>query len=879
MMKASAKLLSQVCLAGLICGFASQPAFAKSQDDDQTKNNAQQAETSSGTADQDDASPANTIVVTGVRASLESAQSRKRNASEIVDSIVAEDIGKLPDQNTTDALQRVTGVQIERDYGEGSTVLVRGLQQVETTLNGREIFTAQGARGLNLQDIPSDLVSAIDVYKTSAANQIEGGLGGLIDLRTRKPFDFKGLVVSATAKGLYSDLIKDMTPNISGLVSDRWHTGIGDIGALVSVSYQRRKFRSDLISTGTPTPTTNVIPGQTVIAPNGAYDVTPIGDRRRLGIDGELQWQAAPSLEVYLEGHYAKFDNYNDNYGASVALGGLTADPGAQVENGDVVKVTYHDAPVTVLSYARDTHDKMYQIAGGAHWSSGRLHLNPDFSYTKATGTVAFNSAFTAATIPTFTQDLTQFVPASDTHGYDLLSQANTTYSFLLYSGSINDADEFAGKVDGSYDIDNGFLNAIRFGVRYANRTAASQQPTFFLSSGAPVTSAPQFVGPNPAFDFFSQVAPSVPLLGKYLVVPAPILRDHLTELQQGLGFAPTDPTPGPLTFYNVSEKTSTIYGMLDFGRSDTLVQGNVGLRFIHTKEAVSGNQTLPTGGTGPINVNSNYNNLLPSLNVKFNITDQVKLRLAASKTLTRPDFSSLSPTLTLNSVQENGAAGNPYLQPLKSDNLDASLEYYFSRTGSIYAAAFYKKVKNFISTTPYLETYGGQEYTITRPTNNQDGTIKGLEVGYQQFYDFLPGFLSGLGAQANFTLVDSSTTSSIIGQTTPLQGLSKYTYNLVGMYEKYGFSARVAYNWRSDYFDSSYPIGGTIQPSYRRGYGWLVASVSYDVSPNLSIMLEGNNLTRALRRSYYNNLDTRPHETQIDDRQILFGVRLKFGS
>jgi TonB-dependent receptor len=126
-------------------------------------------------SDAKDETVADAIVVSGVRASLRSAQDRKANASQIVDSIVAEDIGKLPDQNTTDALQRVTGVQIERDYGEGSTVYVRGLAQVNTTLNGREIFTAQGARGLNLQDIPAELLAGLDVYKSPSANQIEGG--------------------------------------------------------------------------------------------------------------------------------------------------------------------------------------------------------------------------------------------------------------------------------------------------------------------------------------------------------------------------------------------------------------------------------------------------------------------------------------------------------------------------------------------------------------------------------------------------------------------------------------------------------------------------------------------------------------------------------
>lgn len=841
------------------------------------------AQTAAGTATDATATAAalNTddsgIVVTGVRASLRSAQERKANASQIVDSIVAEDIGKLPDQNTTDALQRVTGVQIERDYGEGSTVYVRGLAQVNTTLNGREIFTAQGSRGLNLQDIPAELLAGLDVYKSPSANLIEGGLGGLIDLRTRRPLDFKGLTVAGNVRGIYSDLAKELTPAISGLIADRWDTGAGEIGALVSVSYQQRKFRSDLISTGTPASSTTIVPGQTVVAPNGAYDVTPYGDRRRLGISGTLQWKPSPNLEIYFEGQYARFNNLNDNYGGSVGLGGLTAEPGATVAaNGDVTKATYLNAPLTVLSYAYDTRDRMTQFAGGGKWTNDKLTVSTDISYTKATGSVVFNSGFTGATIPRFSVDNTAFVPGSSANGYDLLSQSNTNFQFLLYQGTQNKADQFAGTLDASYAVDGGFLKAIDVGFRYGNRSAQSNQTSFFLFSGAPGTAAPSILAANPASDFFSRASQGTPLLSNYLVIPVPMLRDHLSEVQTALGFTATDPVDGPLAFYRVTEKTTALYAMARFGTPNGLVDGNVGLRYVHTQTALNGNRTLSGGGVGPISVNSSYDDFLPSANIRFNLTDKLKLRLAASKVVTRPNFSDLSPSLTLNSVQQNGSAGNPYLKPLKADQLDASLEYYFARGSSLYGALFYKKVRNFISVNPSVEVYDGITYTISRPDNNQGGEIKGAEVGYQQFFDFLPGALSGLGLQANYTYVDSKTTSSIVGQTTPLQGLSKHTYNLVGMYEKYGVSARVAYNWRSTYFDSTYLFNGVGQPSFRRGYGWLAASIGYDVTPRVTISLEGNNLTRVIRRSYYNNIDSRPHETQIDDRQIIFGVRFK---
>ena len=154
-----------------------------------------QASTNDATAT-DPGAQTSDIIVTGVRASLAGAQSIKRNATQVVDSIVAEDIGKLPDNTVSDALQRVTGIQVSRGAGEVGTVLVRGLPDIETLINGRETFTGT-SRGVALQDIPAELVAGIDVYKTNLPEQIEGSVSGTIDIRLRRPFDFDGLQIAA----------------------------------------------------------------------------------------------------------------------------------------------------------------------------------------------------------------------------------------------------------------------------------------------------------------------------------------------------------------------------------------------------------------------------------------------------------------------------------------------------------------------------------------------------------------------------------------------------------------------------------------------------------------------------------------------------------
>jgi iron complex outermembrane recepter protein len=195
------------------------------------------------------------VVVVGLRASVATAQTVKRDSSQIVDAVAADDIEKLPDFSVTDALQRITGVQIARDRGDGTAVTVRGLTQMETTLNGREVFTAGTGRTLDFADIPADMVSSITVYKTSSAAQIEGGVGGLVDLRTRRPFDFEGHEFIASVRTVHGDLVHSSAPQYSGLASQRWDTPFGEFGALLSVAHQIRRFREDQKSAGNPVAT------------------------------------------------------------------------------------------------------------------------------------------------------------------------------------------------------------------------------------------------------------------------------------------------------------------------------------------------------------------------------------------------------------------------------------------------------------------------------------------------------------------------------------------------------------------------------------------------------------------------------------------------
>jgi len=269
-------------------------------------------------------------------------------------------------------------------------------------------------------------------------------------------------------------------------------------------------------------------------------------------------------------------------------------------------------------------------------------------------------------------------------------------------------------------------------------------------------------------------------------------------------------------------------------------------------------------------------------MNLRYAVSDGLYLRAAASKTVTRPNFDQLSPSLVLtansiNPAQNQGSAGNPALGPVRSDNLDIALERYFGRAGAVHVTAFAKRVDGFVATVSNAEIHDGVLFQVSRPQNSGRADIKGVELGYQQFFDFLPGWLRGFGVQANYTYIDSAGPSSLAGARVPLQNLSKHSYNVVGMYERGRVSTRVAYNWRDKYLSSIANIVGVgALPIYTEAYGWLDASAGYRVSDRLTVALEGSNLLGTVRRSYFGT-PTRHQSSWVNDTYLGVTAAVRF--
>lgn len=829
------------------------------------------------------------ILVTGKRASIATSLETKRDNLEIIDAVSAEDINKLPDSNVADAMQRITGVQITRDRGEASIVSIRGLGQIETTLNGREVFTAGNGRLLDFADFPAELLSAINVYKTASADQVEGGIGGTVDLRTRRPFDLEGLQLAGSARYIYGDLVKDGRPQVSGLASNRWRFADGgELGALVNFSYQERAWREDQKSVGTPIARNNIIPGQTVLARNGTTESASYGKRRRTAAGVVLQWRPSEQFELYAEGNYEELKTFQNTYQLTMTAPASFLAGSAQLFPGtsDLQSITWTNATAAIAAFARDTTDRNSQLAVGGKWDDGQRALKFDLSRANSYNNLYYAGPTLEATVARFSQDLSGNPSDTSVSGTNLADPANLRFLRFDYRSRAFNGNLTAFRLDGEQRLSTSFIDKLSAGVRLARRQADDGAGTIVGDADVPhkplATSSPDLAGllrANPAGTFF----PGSNSYSDYLAGTLDGARDALAyRAKLGINGPLPNVAASPIGIWKIREQTDSAYVMANYHAGDLPIDGNIGVRVVRTREQIAGYQTVSGSGSfPPLTVDSSYTDTLPSANLRFEPWSGTVFRAALSKTVTRPDFNQLSPSLTLlryptTPSLNTGSAGNPHLRPVRSNNLDLAAEYYFSKTGAVHATLFAKEVDGFALSTSRQETWFGENYQITRPYNAGRADIQGVELGYQQFYDALPGWLRGLGVQANYTYVDSRTFDPVLRQNTALPNLSRHSVNLIGMYERGPVSARVAWNWRDRFLSRTINYTGIgALPVYTDAYGWLDASLSYRITPQITLNLEGLNLTRTVRKTYFGT-HSRPEGAWINDSQIALSLAFK---
>jgi iron complex outermembrane receptor protein len=849
-------------------------------------------------AQQPPAAPdAEDIVVTGLRASLQQAVELKRDAPQVLDVITAEDVGKLPDDNVAEALQRVTGVQITRVFGEGQSVSVRGLQQVRVEVDGRTLlgFSArlsppeneQLGRSSGLDSVPSSLFGKLKVQKSPLASQVEGGLGGTVNLATPKPFDFRDPLLSARAQVVLSDGSDKVEPVFTGLATTTLLEG--RLGVLISGEYQKR---TSVIQAFERNNFFNRLNGgtTTVQAPQLLQYEQFTVDRTRWGLSGAVQFQATPDLVITAEGIYSdlKTGRHQDFLAwrlPSSATGVVVTNP--VLEQGFIVAGEANgtlttagqirNEPTTSRLFALNARhdDGSLFVEGDIYQSRGTIDQTIQIITLQARTAVPGGFDFRSGVVPTL-----QLGALNPTTGVRTPFDATSFANFNPASNGVRSnrliaqLDEWAARFDAGYRFDNGLT--LEGGLRYARLDAVSNA---FRSQVTPTrTEIEPFLKPLFGRQFLPDIGETIP---RSFLSTAPTYDYVFNRAQQ----AQPDPNvpggllPNPARDYDLVEKTFGGYLMLS-AETELLgmsTRANVGLRAIHTDFRVD---TLLQAGTAaaptftPVTDSNSYWNILPSANVAFNVTQDFLVRLSASKTMQRAGIAELAPSIFVNITNRTATGGNAQLVPPTAINLDLSFEYYTGPSSLISGAVFWKDVSNFIASNTTLEEFPGYEslgpIPYTRPDNVASAKVKGFELGIQQFFDFLPAPLDGLGIIANYTFSDAKDSNGF-----PLVATSRNSYNLIGLYEKGAISMRLAYNYR-DQAVFEFTEG---RPSYVGARSQLDFQFGVDVSKKVSVQFQAQNLapSRSATVEYSQIGEVALNSYALSERRFSFGVRGKF--
>ena len=856
------------------------------------------------------------IVVTGIRYSLKESLAAKRAAPGIVEVVTSEDIGKLPDKNVADVLQRVPGVNTqsaasgEGGFDENNRVSIRGTgaSLTQTTINGHSVATGDWfaldqyqtvGRSVSFDLLPSEIIQRTVVSKTQSADLIEGGVAGSVDLQTPKPLEFKQtFTASALAGGVYSDLPSKTQPQANVLVN--WQNG--QMGVLAMGFYEKRSSRRD----GQETLGYLTVPQATAAAwqaanpslPNATGALIPmlIGEtlfnqtRKREG--GLLDFEVKPTdaLTLDLNGFYSHLDADNTNgnflfFGNNIVSPAYVPTALTIAPNGTVLSGTWPTIPgapiadTLALPYNTAVYDQVVRPSSSETYyidldaslvATDRLTLDSQLGFTHGVGSTDQESYVETQGGNGGSYTL-HGIDSPVSVSYPGLNPADPNQFFTGYAfGNISHAidKETYGQVNALYKLDSGLFQSLKFGARFAAHTRDSFFPEKngcnpgFCGADAAL---PVYGGGTYPSNFGNGLGGSGYPTNIYTYSPGAILAFDANALSHG-----------PSRFYwpgefQVKENTTALYAMANVGAQGW--SGNFGVRLART----AGDSIVNVaGGTNPITtsafgdytqtrINNNYFDILPSLNLKFDLTPDLVLRASTARSIARPDYSALGGAVSLTDLTDTGNGGNPHLKPVRSANYDTSLEWYYAPQSLLEVGFFYMDMSSYIDFGNTVGTYFNQQfgkfeqYTISSPFNTT-AAVKGVEVAWTQPLGL------GFGAAANFTYADGRT-----GQDTPMVGNSKFTYNIGGYYEAYGFSAHLDYTFRSHY------LVGLDRSSAENedDIGNLDAALNYSFNKNIGLSLNALNLTNQTIK-YYAADTNQPRAFYSNGRQYYFEVRLK---
>lgn len=848
------------------------------------------------------------VVVTGIRFSVRKSLVLKREATNSVEVVTAEDVGRLPAQNVADVLQTMPGVMTQSSVaGEGGfaindrvAVLGAPASLTQTTIDGHFVSTGDWfiedlyqtvGRSANLALFPTQMIARMEVYESQDAGMVSGGTAGSVNVVTPKPFDYKsGFSGFVNAGANYWDLPSKVNPQADAQLS--WHNGT--VGLLAQAFYQKQSIRRDgqeELGYASVTPQTAAAwQAANPSLPNasGALYPTLLGEalfEQTIEQDGGLlDFQVKPSdtLSFNLTGYYARelASNFNDNFmmwGSSIVS--PTYVPTAlTIQNGTIVSGTW---PTQTGAPPSIVYDQIMRPDASA--SSSFLNLDGQWdamSNLVVDGQVGFTyGASKTPSQPAFEYDGGNGV-SYQLNGLNSLATVNfpgvatnnpagygTSWAWNDVVHSIDK--ETYGTLGATLRVDEGAIENLRMGVRFAHHereTAFLQDQGLACYSGPP-TCAPVYSGGEYPSNYQSTL-PGGGVWGNN------IFMDSEAAIE---AFDATNLSTGPSRYYwngsfDVVENDFAGYLMADVGGRRW--SGNFGVRIVNTLEEVL---TNVAGGSNPVTfsafgpftpteVDNRYLNVLPSVNLKFDLTQHLVARFDAAETMTLPDYSALGGAVLLTDTNLTGNGGNPNLRPVKGAVYSTDLEYYYGPESMLEVKLFDMELSSYVdfgtSQAVYYDSLAKQDalFNITSPFNTT-AQIKGGVLAWDQALPY------GFGLQTNFTLAQGST-----GDGSQVLDDSKYTYNIGGYYQRGPISANLSYTYRSHYFAAVSESSAENVASA----GYLNMQASYRLLHDLTLTFSVRNLTDELVKEYGNNV-TQPVAIYNNGRQYYLTAQFTF--
>ena len=830
-----------------------------------------------------DAAIMDNILVVGQRAAYTDALNRKRNADNIISGVSSDFIGQFPDQNVTEAAQRIPGVAINRDQGEGRFISIRGASPNlnSVSINGISVTSAESdARQVALDVIPSELVSNLTVTKSLTPDMDGDAIGGAVDIESASAFERGGFGGKLTAQTSYNDKREAFSPRVSGSASNIFSAGsMGEIGVLGSLSYYGRKLGSDGVENGDGLDAFGDTAFPVVIEPRDY-----VLKRTRIGAALNIDWRVNSRQDVYLRTLYSDFAD-DEIQGGTV----YEADPddGGNVASQEDDRFLLQNQEVESYVSEREETQTIWTTSLGGESRFGASTLEYQLSYSEAgednpdyvepifvadfsdTGVLVGTDLSDVRRPEIITNDLEGF---NDASAYEL--------DEIVFEDSETNDEEWSGRIDlrrdTSFGRNSGFWKT---GAKASMREKTSELDALVYGGADQGLTVADFL--NADIDYpLGLIAPQADPRAV-----ANFVRDNLDVFGEDLDEEGRFIDSNAEDFL-IGEDVYAGYAMASVDIDRLTLTG--GLRVEHTEYEASGNEvTLDeldgTLGLEPIEIEDSYTDAMPSLNARYALNDEMLLRAAYFRAVVRPIFEQNRPAAVIE-VDDEGEiaaeAGNPDLERYKADSIDLAFEYYPGDIGLISAGLFFKNIENPVfaadlAGTPGFE--GFDEYATF--INGEDAQVYGFETAWQQGLDFLPAPLDGFLVAANYTYVKSEASVPMPdgGQRdTELPFQSNHTGNFSLGYDKYGVTARASVSYRDRILDEIGDPEDASQDVYINDHVQVDLTAAYQLTNTFQVFAEASNLND---RPLYSYSGTRNVNVQYEEYgpTYIFGVKATF--